>query len=186
MAEGLFTGLIKQLGSTATEQVKQKIRLVVGVDKEVEKLKDNLQAVVALLKEAEKKQFTDQTVKDWLEKLNDVCYEMEDVVDEWNTELIKSAIQKEEEVEENGEVWLQVCSFISSLSCCLGHDIALKIKELNEKLNEIAKRKDRYQFQSTNEPAPKEVERPQTTSFVDVSEIYGRDSIKDDLATGKG
>ncbi|KAL0006453.1 hypothetical protein SO802_014014 [Lithocarpus litseifolius] len=127
---------------------------------------------------------------------------MEDVVDEWNTELIKSAIQKEEEENaDNAPVMKkkQVCPFIPSPSCCFSqvdklarrHDIAHKIKELNEILDEIAKGKDRYHFQLTNDPAPRVVERPrtQTTSFVDMSEICGRDSFKDDLVgmlLGKG
>ena len=40
MAEGLVTDLIKQLGLIAAREADQEIRLVVGVDKEVEKLKE--------------------------------------------------------------------------------------------------------------------------------------------------
>ena len=114
--------------------------------------------------------------------------------------MIKLAIQKEEEKNANSAPVLkmkQVCSFIPSPSCCFDqvdklarcHDIAHKIKELDGILDEITKEKDRYQFQLTNDLSPKVVERPQTTSFVDVSEICGRDSIKDDLIgmlLGKG
>ena len=56
-------------------------------------------------------------------------------------------------------------------------------------LDVIAKEKDRYQFQLTNDLTPTAVERVQTTSFVDVSEICGRDSVKNDLVgmlLGKG
>ena len=143
MAEGLLTDLIKQLVSVAAQQVKQEIRLVVGVDEEIEKLRGNLQTVKAMLNDAEKRQVTEEAVKLWLEKLIYVCYKMEDVVDEWNTELIKSAIQKEEkENADNAPIIKkkQVCSFIPSPSCCFGqvdkptrrHDIAHKIKELNQ------------------------------------------------------
>ncbi|KAM4118787.1 hypothetical protein ACJW30_03G008300 [Castanea mollissima] len=198
MAEGLVTDLIKQLVSVVAREAEQEIRLVVGVDKEVEKLKGNLRTVQAVLNNADKKQVTEEAVMVWLEKLNNVCYEMEDVVDEWNTELIKSAIQKEEEENADNAPVIknkQVRSFIPSPSCCFGqvdklarhHDIAHKIKELNGVLDEIAKEKDKYQL--TNDPAPKVVERPQTTSFVDESEICGRDIVKDDLVgmlLGKG
>ncbi|XP_050273410.1 putative disease resistance protein RGA3 isoform X1 [Quercus robur] len=194
MAEGLVTDLIKQLLSTVARDAEQEVRLVVGVDKEAKKLEDNLRTVRAVLNDAEKRQVTEEAVKLWLEKLNNVCYEMEDVVDEWNTELIKSAIQKEEE-EKNADnapalkMKKQVCSFIPSPSCCFGqvdklarrHDIAHKIKELNGILDEIVKEKDRYWFQSTNDPATIVVERPQTASLVDESDICGRDRVKDDL-----
>jgi hypothetical protein len=92
----------------------------------------------------------------------------------------------------------KVCSFIPSPSCCfrqvdklvLRHDIAHKIKELNGKLDEIVTERVRYGFElTTRGNAPEVVERPQTTSLVDVSEMCGRDNVKDDLVNillGKG
>ncbi|GMY21994.1 putative disease resistance protein RGA3, partial [Fagus crenata] len=97
MAEGLVTDLIKQLASIAAREAEQEIRLVIGVDEEVQKLKDSLQTVKAVLNDAEKRQVTEEAVKLWLEKLKDECYEMDDVVDEWNTAMIRSEIQKQEE-----------------------------------------------------------------------------------------
>jgi hypothetical protein len=69
--------------------------------KKSKSLKDNLRTVKAVLNDAEKRQVKEEAVKLWLEKLKDACYEMDDVVDEWNTAMIKSEIQKEEE--ENAE-----------------------------------------------------------------------------------
>uniref|UniRef100_A0A2N9HTE0 NB-ARC domain-containing protein n=1 Tax=Fagus sylvatica TaxID=28930 RepID=A0A2N9HTE0_FAGSY len=66
-------------------------------------------------------------------------------------------------------------------------DFAYKIKELNEKLDEIIKEREMYGFELTG--AIEVVERPKTTSFVDVSEICGRDNVKGDLVSillGKG
>ncbi|KAM3752315.1 hypothetical protein ACB098_03G008600 [Castanea mollissima] len=194
MAEGLVTDLINQLISVVVREAEQEIRLVVGVKKEIEKLKGNLRTVQAVLNDAEKKQVTDETVKVWLEKLNNVCYEIEDVVDEWNTELIKSAIQKglEENADNAPVLKKQVCSFIPSPSCCFGqvdkltrrHDIAHKIKDLNGILDDITKERVSYGFELTKYPAFKGVDdRPQTTSYVKVSEILGRDKVKNDLVS---
>ena len=192
MAEGLVTDLIKQLVSVAALESEQEIRLVVGVDEEVEKLKCNLQTVTAVLNDAEKRQVTEETVKLWLKKLKDACYNMNDVIDEWNTAMIKSTIKKEEENVDNAHPVMKkkVRSFIiPSPSCCfhevdklvMRHDIAHNIKDLNRKLDEIVKEKDRYQFKLTNDPAPEVVNRPTTTSFVDVSEIFGRENVKNKL-----
>ncbi|XP_075657875.1 putative disease resistance protein RGA3 [Castanea sativa] len=200
MAEGLVTDLISQLISVVVREAEQEIRLVVGVEKEIEKLKDNLRTVQAVLNDAEKKQVTDDTVKVWLEKLNNVCYKIEDVVDEWNTELIKSAIQNgfEENAENAPVMKKQVCSFIPSPSCCFGqvdkltrrHDIAHKIKELNVILDDTTKERVSYGFDLTNYPAFTVVDNcKQTTSHVDVSDILGRDKVKNDLVSillGKG
>uniref|UniRef100_A0A2N9IMD4 NB-ARC domain-containing protein n=1 Tax=Fagus sylvatica TaxID=28930 RepID=A0A2N9IMD4_FAGSY len=124
-------------------------------------------------REAEQEISYEEAVKLWLEKLKDACYEMDDVVDEWNTAMIKSEIQKHEE--ENAENALAVMK---------------KIKELNEKLDEIVIERERYHFHELNSGnAPEVVERPLTTSLVDVSEMCGRDNVKDDLVNillGKG
>jgi hypothetical protein len=110
-----------------------------------------------------------------------------------NTAMIKSEIQKEEENAENAPVVMKkVCSFIPSTSCCfrqvdklvLRHDIAHKIKELNGKLDEIVRERGLYGFELTTKGNNSEVvERPKTTSFVDVSEICGRDKVRDYLVS---
>ncbi|XP_050274017.1 putative disease resistance protein RGA3 [Quercus robur] len=186
MAEGLVTGLIDQLASIADREAERETRLVVGVGKEIRMLEGNLRSVKAVLNDAEKRELKDGAVKRWLKRLNDVCYEIDDVVDELNTELIKSAIQKEEENTVPIVQKKKVCSFISSPSRCFDklarrHVIARKIKDLNEILDEISKEKDGYTFQLTNDAAPKIVEQPQTISLVDVPEIYGRDRYRDEL-----
>uniref|UniRef100_A0A2N9J7Q3 NB-ARC domain-containing protein n=1 Tax=Fagus sylvatica TaxID=28930 RepID=A0A2N9J7Q3_FAGSY len=159
MAEGLVSDLIKQLVSIAVREAEKEIRSVIGVDKNIKKLENNLRTVKAMLNDAEKRQVREEAVKLWLEKLKDACYEMDDVVDEWNTAMIKSEIQKEEE--ENADdvpvVKKKVCSFIPSPSYCfrqvdklvLRHDIAHKIKEVNGKLDEVVRERVRYGFELT-------------------------------------
>ncbi|ONI35307.1 hypothetical protein PRUPE_1G528900 [Prunus persica] len=57
------------------------------------------------------------------------------------------------------------------------HDIAKRIKEINERLTWIAISRNNYNFQSTVRGA-EQVERSKTTSFVDVSTIIGREEEK--------
>uniref|UniRef100_A0A2N9IAI9 AAA+ ATPase domain-containing protein n=1 Tax=Fagus sylvatica TaxID=28930 RepID=A0A2N9IAI9_FAGSY len=150
MADALISVILDQFASIIAREAEQEIRLVVGVDEEVRKLEGNLRTVKAVLNDAEKRQATDEAVKLWLKKLEDISYEMDDVLDEWNTAMIKLKIEKDEE--ENTEnahvVKKKVYSFIPSPTCCfhqvdklfLRHDIAHKIKELSGKLDEIVKR----------------------------------------------
>ena len=99
MAEALVSILLEQLASITVQEAKQGISLVVGVDEEVQKLEDNLRIIQAVLENAKKRQVTDVVVKLWLEKFKDTSYNMDDVLDEWNTALIEQRIQKEEIVE---------------------------------------------------------------------------------------
>ncbi|GMY34392.1 putative disease resistance protein RGA4, partial [Fagus crenata] len=149
MAESLVSALLEQFASIAAREVEQEIRLVVGVDKEVRKLERNLQTIKSVLDDAEKKQLKEEAVKLWLKNLKDASYEMDNVLDEWNTAMIKLEIEKGEEKAENAPILKKkkVCSFIPSSSCCfrsvkklgLRHDIAHKIKELSGEMDELFK-----------------------------------------------
>ncbi|KAL0006429.1 hypothetical protein SO802_013990 [Lithocarpus litseifolius] len=194
MAERMIYDLLKQLASVIARETQQEIQLVTGVKKAVQKLEGNLRTVKAVLNDAEKKQFKDEAVKLWLQKLGDACYEMDDVVDEWNTAMIKSEILEQDNettAVDNAPSILRrkVCLFIPSPSCCfrqvgkvvLNHDISHKIKELNEKLDEITKEKERYGLELTGGSSSEE--RPITTFLVDELEILGRDKVRDDLVS---
>ncbi|KAL4636643.1 hypothetical protein ACB092_03G023600 [Castanea dentata] len=199
MAGSLISALLGQLSSITAREAEQEIRLVIGVDEEVRRLEGNLRTVLAVLDDAEKRQVEEHAVSLWLEKLKEVSYEMDDVLDAWNTAMIKLEIEKEVE-DENAEKDTdvkKVCSFIPSPSCCfhqvnklvMRHDIARKIKQLNEILDKITREREVYGFESTRGAAQGLVERPKTTSFVDVSDICGRDRVMDDLVSillGKG
>lgn len=50
-----------------------------------------------VLDNAEKRQVKERAVKLWLQKLKEISYEMDDVLDEWNTPMIKLEIEKEVE-----------------------------------------------------------------------------------------
>ncbi|XP_030970976.1 putative disease resistance protein RGA3 [Quercus lobata] len=190
----LATDLLKQLGTIAVQQAQQEINLIVGVDEEIEKLSNSFKIVQALLNDAEERQLTEAAVKLWLDQLRDVYYMMDDVLDEWNTARIKSETQKEEEraVINNNPAALKKkkvpCSFFPSLSCCfrqvdnlsLRREIGHKVENLKQTLDNILKDKVTYGFDLTRH-SHVEVERPTTTSFVDVSDIIGRDNYRDEL-----
>lgn len=65
---------------------------MVGVDRQVENIRSNLKAIHALLEDAEKRQVKEASVRDWLDKLKDVSYKMDHVLDEWNTGILKQEI----------------------------------------------------------------------------------------------
>ncbi|WRX26717.1 hypothetical protein QQP08_019204 [Theobroma cacao] len=85
-------------------------------------------------------------------------------------------------VAENGVRSLIPSSSISIPRLVQRRDIAIKIKELNERLQAIAKEKDDYAFivnlNRNNDLGP---ERPKTTYFIDESEICGRDQDRNTI-----
>ncbi|GKV31562.1 hypothetical protein SLEP1_g40241 [Rubroshorea leprosula] len=69
---------ISKLISTAAEE----ISLAVGCKKELETLQNKLRMIKDVLLDAEERQVRDRAVKGWLEKLRDVVFEADDVLDE--------------------------------------------------------------------------------------------------------
>ncbi|GMY38225.1 disease resistance protein RGA2-like isoform X2, partial [Fagus crenata] len=96
MADAIVSDLLKQLVSITAQQAKEEIKLIVGVDEEVQELKHKLRIIQAVLDDAEEGQVKQHVVKHWLAQLKDAYYEMDDVLDSWNTARIKSEIEKEE------------------------------------------------------------------------------------------
>ncbi|KAF6159030.1 hypothetical protein GIB67_022185 [Kingdonia uniflora] len=119
--------------------------MVVGVKEEIEKLRSTLIAIQAVLHDADRKQVQDQRVKVWLERLKEVVYEVEDILDNWNTKIIQSKIKKYSESSSK-----KVCShlfypcFCFKNSVLLRHTVGRKIKRIREKLDSIASDKNNY------------------------------------------
>ncbi|KAH9751738.1 hypothetical protein KPL71_014411 [Citrus sinensis] len=185
---------LEQLTSVAADEVKQQARLVTGVRQEVKKLTINLEAIRAVLEDAEKRQMQhDKAVTLWLDQLKDASYDMEDVLEEWTTSRLKLQI---EGVDDDNALALapykkKVRSFFCAVSNCFGsfkqlclrHDIAVKIRGINEKLDDIASQKDKFNFKfdenvSNNVKKP---ERVRTTSLIDEGEVCGRVDEKNEL-----
>ncbi|KAF5194481.1 Disease resistance protein rga2 [Thalictrum thalictroides] len=182
MAEALVSFLLEQLGSIVIGELVQEVKLIKGVEKEVESLTATLRMIQVVLKDADEKQVKDEAVKLWLEQLKDVSYDADDVLEEWFTRTLLSKLQKPEV---NAPIKQNVSSILFSLVCCFKpvverHEVGAKIRDLNERLDGIAEKKDRYKFTETR--SEKE-SRPITSSVVDVSDIIGRNDDKEILVS---
>ncbi|CAL8997495.1 unnamed protein product, partial [Prunus brigantina] len=191
MADALVSVVLEQLVSLTRKQIEEEVRLVVNVDREVKNLIFHFNAIQAVLQDAEERQVKDESVRNWLQNLEDVSYDINDVLDEWNTEILKHQIEKEEEKEGKNVALTKrkVCLFIPSPSVCFGsigkvimrRDIAVRIKEINEKLTKIADSRKNYNFHENTIRATEKLERVETSSFVQVSSIIGREEEKNRL-----
>ncbi|KAJ6358294.1 hypothetical protein OIU76_000070 [Salix suchowensis] len=104
---------------------------------------------------------------------------MDDVLDEWSYAILT---WKTGDAEENIHNQQKIrWSFLGSLGLWLNQvvqhrDIALKIKEVSAKVNEIANERARYGLQINR--ATDEIQRPTSTHIFDKSSISGRDGEK--------
>ncbi|KAM5575126.1 putative disease resistance protein RGA3 [Rosa sericea] len=189
MAEALVNLLVEQLGSVVYHHTSEWVTLVFNAKKDVDKFKSTLKLIQNVLHDAEKKQVSDPAVRDWLDQLKDVSYKMDDVLDAWHTEIGKREAKKQERQGSDVEVRF---SFRSNCFCLARlkvvtrrYKIGSAIKDLNEELTQISVEKNKFNFQSTIPPVNVEQPnpRPITSSFVDISTIYGRDVEKERLVS---
>ncbi|CAB4272882.1 unnamed protein product [Prunus armeniaca] len=95
MAEALISVLLDRFTSIIHKRIEHQAKVVVGVDRQVEIIRSNLKAIHALLEDAEQRQVKEASVRDWLDKLKDLSYEMDHVLDEWNTGILKQEVKKQ-------------------------------------------------------------------------------------------
>ncbi|XP_031282264.1 putative disease resistance protein RGA3 [Pistacia vera] len=128
-----------------------------------------------------------EAVRVWLDRLKDVCYEVEDVLDEWNTAILKLRIEGGHDPNALAPK-KKVCCFFPShcfgfKEVVLRRDIAVKITDINKKLDAIAKEKNDYNLSEIQAIEKLDHQQMQTTLFIDVSDTSGRDNEKNILVS---
>ncbi|KAF6166701.1 hypothetical protein GIB67_005563 [Kingdonia uniflora] len=104
MADALISVVVEQLAPFLLDKLKKEVKLVLGAPEDVKELHDTFDKIRDVLDDAEKRHVKNVLLNlekneikkvpesAWLEKLKDVSYEMEDVLDEWRTKILKSEI----------------------------------------------------------------------------------------------
>ncbi|XP_031248245.1 putative disease resistance protein RGA3 [Pistacia vera] len=181
MAEALVSIALEQLASFIHQQATEGISLLVGAKQEVEKLQSNFRAIQAVLADAEIRQVKENAVRDWLDKLKDVSYDIDDVLDELNTKFLKLQIKRAEHA---SKPLKKVCSvvlhYLVGKPLLMRCKIVINIKYLGRKLDIVVEERERFHFRPIAEGS-KEVERQITTSAIDLEEVRGRDNDKNSL-----
>ena len=62
--------------------------LTSGIEGKVDKLANNFKAIQAVLVDAEKRHIKEASMKDWLDKLKAVSFEMDPMLDKWSIAIV--------------------------------------------------------------------------------------------------
>ncbi|XP_026457982.1 putative disease resistance protein RGA3 [Papaver somniferum] len=157
------TGFMKKLVTVAAK----KIGNARAVDKDLQKLKDTLEKIAAVTSDAEKKQVKEKSVQLWLRRLQDVAYDVDDLLDEISYEVMRQS-------QEDGNT--DKVTLVSKIK--FGLKMPGRIKTINQELDEIAKQKQMYQLEHSDDDFYTEQLDRMTASFVVDSYIVGREKDK--------
>ncbi|KAG8369989.1 hypothetical protein BUALT_Bualt14G0071000 [Buddleja alternifolia] len=192
MADATVSMVLTRLAPLIEKMVRDEVSLLLNSENEVRSLSEKLKKIQEVLADAEQKGVTDPKVKSWLEKLQEISYEIDDAVDEWEVENIRQQLEESEDSTGSSEdPWpRKVISFLESVCLCFKQtahrrSIALDVKHIHQKLDSIAQQNENeFKFiPNIGGGVSRAFMRFDSTSFFDVSEIRGRDFDKEKLMT---
>ncbi|TYJ12537.1 hypothetical protein E1A91_A11G358700v1, partial [Gossypium mustelinum] len=142
----------------------------------IDDLKTTVSTIKAVLLDAKEKSVTNNLVKIWLEKLKDVLYDADDLLDDFSTEALRKDLMGGKKLMKEVHLF-----FSSSNQFAYGLKIGQKIKAIKARLASIESKANTYGFMVRDSPVETSFEttkRQQTHSFVPKDKIIGRDDDK--------
>nr|XP_048332998.1 putative disease resistance protein RGA1 [Ziziphus jujuba var. spinosa] len=173
MAEIVLSSIAKDIVRRLASAAVQEVGLLWGVKEELTGLEDTISTIEAVLLDAEEKQSHNHQIKNWLKRLEDVVYDADDLMDEFNTEaLLQQGML-------GSEMTKKVRTFFStSNQLAFRHKLGHKIKAIKERLAVI---RDDRQFHLEDRHEESRVvarRREDSHSYVPEEEVIGRDEDK--------
>ncbi|KAL9992801.1 putative P-loop containing nucleoside triphosphate hydrolase, leucine-rich repeat domain superfamily [Helianthus debilis subsp. tardiflorus] len=181
MAELVLSALLPVLFEKLTSATLKSIARYRGVDAEIKKWHRSLTQIQAVLTDASQKEITSAPVKRWLNDLQHLAYDIDDVLDGWLTE----AMHRESTHELEG-ITSKVRKLITP-TCCTNFSRATttmldELDNISTKLQDLLKEKtDLGLIVKEDQIRPRNNNRRFQTSIVDPSSIVGRQAEKEAL-----
>nr|XP_043610467.1 putative disease resistance RPP13-like protein 1 [Erigeron canadensis] len=154
-----------------------------GIYSELENWKSTLSQIQAVLVDAGQKHIKDSSVQLWLNKLEHLAYEIDDILDDLATEAMQ--YQLKETSNANISKVLKViptcCTSVAPHSIKYGRKMSYKLDEITTKLRALVEEKSILGLISNVEKSHRTSRRLEETSLVDVTRIVGRDEDKEAL-----
>ena len=122
------------------------------VHEDLKKWKTMLQKIREVLDDAEEKQMTKESVKNWLDELEDLAYDADDILDEFSTEALRRKLKAEKPSTSKVRKLIPACCVgFNPSSIMFDVNMRSKIKEVNIRLQEIVTQKNDLQLRDCAE-----------------------------------
>ncbi|KAF2293550.1 hypothetical protein GH714_002619 [Hevea brasiliensis] len=151
------------------------------VDAEIKKWEKMLRKIQSVLEDAEEKQMTNKQVKMWLSELQDLAYDVEDILDEFAMESLQRKLEGEPQASTSKVRKLipTCCTNFSPRAVTFNFEMLSKIKEITTRFKDITEQKDVLNLREIVVGPSRQVwQRPQSSCLQDEPQVYGRDEDK--------
>uniref|UniRef100_A0A0D9V6X1 Uncharacterized protein n=1 Tax=Leersia perrieri TaxID=77586 RepID=A0A0D9V6X1_9ORYZ len=176
-AEAILGAFMQTLFQKLSEATLDHFKSWRGMHGKLESLSHTLSQLQAFLDDAEAKQLTDASVRRWLAKLKDITYDLDDLLDSYSA---RSMYMKQRQITFSTKASFHSSSFLSR--SLYQHRIKHKINIILERLDKIAKERDTIGLRMICDMRRYDTsERPQSSSLVDNSAVFGRDEDREEM-----
>ncbi|KAM0069436.1 putative P-loop containing nucleoside triphosphate hydrolase [Helianthus debilis subsp. tardiflorus] len=167
-AETIASEILKAVLKTLTSEAFKAYDRSKGIHSELKKLETTLIKIQSLLNDASQKETTNEAVQKWLNDIQHLAYDIDDVLDDLATEDTRRKLNQE-----SGAMTSKVRKLIpaSFTNLSLSQRMHPKLDYITAKFEDLEKEKDRLGLINLKDEKPK---RPYQTSLLDTSRIVGR------------
>ncbi|KAJ9158606.1 hypothetical protein P3X46_024171, partial [Hevea brasiliensis] len=153
------------------------------VSAEINEWEKRLRTIQAMLEDAEEKQMSNQSVKMLLDELKDLAYDVEDILDEFQTEYLQRQLKGETEAgsSKRRKLFHTVSITINPGAVMFNSTMLFKMKEITIRFQQIVDQQNDLDLIKRNVGATssnKVCVRPPSTCLDNEPEVYGRDEDK--------
>ncbi|KAL9238566.1 hypothetical protein vseg_012967 [Gypsophila vaccaria] len=172
MVTGIVITVAEKVFAVLHSQELAEICSMFGYESQLDELKTTVFTIKSVLLDAESKhQELTHGGRDYIERLKDAVYNVDDLLDEFNT-----MVQKEKN-KMGGKISKKVGRFFSrSNQFLVAYNMSQEIKNLRSKLDKIAKDRQQFGFSDVYRPLKR---RAETMSFASEDSIIGRETDKE-------
>ncbi|KAK1407026.1 hypothetical protein QVD17_38636 [Tagetes erecta] len=180
MAEVMLSALLPVLFEKLASAASKKIAIYKGINAEIKKTHESLKDIQELLADASDKEITSPRVKEWLNDLQHLAYDIDDVLDDLAIQAMDREFNRQSDA-----ITSKVRSLIPIPSCCTNFTERTRLHDnldaITTRLQDLLKKKDGLGLIVKGENRPKNINRRLETSVVDTSRIVGRQAEKEAL-----
>ncbi|RDX90206.1 Disease resistance protein RGA2, partial [Mucuna pruriens] len=169
MAEALLGFVIENLGSFVRDQ----LATFWGIDQQTQKLSSNLTTIRDVLKDAERKQITSHAIKNWLQKLTDAAYVLDDILDECSIQSKKL----------HSDGHNSCLSRVHPKDILFRRHIAKRMEDITQRFHNIHEERLMFELRAgiTEMHGKEDDEWRQTSSVITEPIVYGRDQDREQI-----
>ncbi|CAH1440693.1 unnamed protein product [Lactuca virosa] len=182
MAEIAVTAVITVLCEKLISGDLMKLAGSEGIDSQLKKWKNTLPLIQAVLADASQKHITDKAVQLWVNNLQDLAYDIDDVLDDLATEAIRRNLNKEALASTSTGKLLKFfpncCTNFTPHNFMYGRKMSSKLDEITTKLCDLVDQRKGLGLNVNVERSNITERRLEQTSLVVESKIMGREGDK--------